>query len=57
MCPNWIVVGISRDWGIGRGRLDRGRRAGITGTGWFVMATENVKKVCLSVFDKYRRTT
>ena len=56
MCLNWIVVGISRDWGIGRGRLDRGRILVLTGTVWFVMATENKKKVRFSIFDKYRRT-
>lgn len=45
MCPNWIVVGISRDWGIGRERLDRGRIAGKLNTVWFVMATESPKKL------------
>ena len=45
MCPNWIVVVISRDWGIGRGRLDRGRMVGKLNTVWFVMATESPKKL------------
>lgn len=45
MCLNWIVVEISRDWGIVRGRLDRGRILVLTGTVWFVMATESPKKL------------
>ena len=45
ICLNWIVVEISRDWGIGRGRLDRGRILVLTGTVWFVMATESPKKL------------
>ena len=45
MCLNWMVVGISRDWGIGRGRLDRGRILVLVDTGWFVMATESPKKL------------
>ena len=42
MCLNWIVVGISRDWGIVGMLLGRGE---ILNTGWFVMATESPKKL------------